>query len=123
MLTGVRVEKHPDHRDTTQFRLLLDGELINTISVDDCLADELECLLTPPDWTDPLTAEEWEWFEFLASTLDADEIAIVEKLYERLGNAREKIEWWKAKAHRAEAVNAVPSVMTIPTSEEEQCGG
>jgi hypothetical protein len=47
MLTGVRVKKHPDHRDMTWFRLFLDGELINSISVDDCLADELERLLTP----------------------------------------------------------------------------
>ena len=69
-LTVVRVEKHPDHQDMTRLRLFLDGELINTISVDDRLADELECLLTPPpDWTDLMTSEEWEWFEALASRL------------------------------------------------------
>lgn len=46
MLTGTRVRKHLDHRGVTRFRLFWNGELINCISVDDIIADELERLLT-----------------------------------------------------------------------------
>ena len=66
MLTGVRVKKHPDHRNMTLFRLFLDGELINSIRVDDCLADELERLLTPAA---PVSRRKRNIWGFIETTL------------------------------------------------------
>lgn len=41
-LCGVRVIKHPDHRDETLFRLFYDGELVCNVFVGDMIADALE---------------------------------------------------------------------------------
>lgn len=57
MLKVVRVKKSPDWPDETWFRLFKDGELINSVLVDDEIADDFERRLIPISTANKLPPE------------------------------------------------------------------